>query len=118
MKHLLIAALLSSAALPALAVTEVEVVKTYADIAEAGYADTSSDNWYGLLAPAKTPPAIVAKINDAFVKAINDSTVKQKLIDSGAVPVADKPEAFGQTLKSELARWGKVVREKGIKETN
>jgi tripartite-type tricarboxylate transporter receptor subunit TctC len=85
-------------------------------LAEAGYADTSSDNWYGLLAPAKTPPAIIAKINDAFVKAINDPMVKQKLVDSGAVPVADKPEAFGQTLKSELARWGKVVSEKGIKE--
>jgi tripartite-type tricarboxylate transporter receptor subunit TctC len=87
-------------------------------LAEEGYADTSSDNWYGLLAPAKTPPAIIAKINDAFVKAINDPVVKQKLIDSGAVPVADKPEQFGATLKAELDRWGKVVRDKGIKETN
>ena len=87
-------------------------------LAEEGYADTASDNWYGLLAPAKTPPAIVAKINDAFVKAINDPAVKQKLVDSGAVPVADKPEAFGATLKAELDRWGKVVRDKGIKETN
>ena len=87
-------------------------------LAEEGYADTAADNWYGLLAPAKTPPAIVAKINDAFVKAINDPAVKQKLIDSGAVPVADKPEAFGATLKAEFERLGKVVREKGIKETN
>jgi tripartite-type tricarboxylate transporter receptor subunit TctC len=87
-------------------------------LAEEGYADTSSGNWYGLLAPAKTPPAIIAKINDAFVRAINDPAVKQKLVDSGAVPVADKPEAFGATLKAELARWGKVVRDKGIKETN
>ncbi|MBX9841017.1 MAG: tripartite tricarboxylate transporter substrate binding protein [Xanthobacteraceae bacterium] len=87
-------------------------------LAEEGYADTSSDNWYGLLAPAKTPPAIVAKINDAFVKAINDPVVKQKLVDSGAVPVADKPAEFGATLKAELDRWGKVVREKGIKEAN
>ncbi len=54
------------------------------------------DNWYGLLAPAKTPPAVVAKINDAFAKAINDPVVKQKLIESGAVPVADKPEQFGK----------------------
>ena len=87
-------------------------------LAEDGYADTAADNWYGLLAPAKTPPAIVAKINDAFVRAINDPVVKQKLIDSGAVPVADKPEEFGATLKAELDRLGKVVREKGIKETN
>ena len=76
----------------------------------------SSDNWYGLLAPAKTPPAVIAKLNDAFAKAINDPVVKQKLIDSGAIPVADTPAQFGKFLKEELERWGKVVREKGIKE--
>jgi tripartite-type tricarboxylate transporter receptor subunit TctC len=85
-------------------------------LAEQGYVDTSSDNWYGLLAPAKTPHAIIAKLNDAFARAINDPVVKQKLIDSGAVPVADRPEQFSQFLKEELERWGKVVREKGIKE--
>jgi tripartite-type tricarboxylate transporter receptor subunit TctC len=85
-------------------------------LAEQGYADTSSDNWYGLLAPARTPPAVIAKLNDAFTKAINDPAVKQKLIDSGAVPVADTPAQFGKFLKEELERWGKVVREKGIKE--
>ncbi len=87
-------------------------------LAEAGYPDTSSDNWYGLLAPAKTPPAVIAKLNDAFVKAVNDPVVKQKLIDSGAVPVADSPAAFGKFLKEELDRWGKVVREKGIKDAS
>jgi tripartite-type tricarboxylate transporter receptor subunit TctC len=66
-------------------------------LAEEGYADTSSGNWYGLLAPAKSPPAVIAKLNDAFVKAVNDPAIKQKLIDSGAVPVADKPEEFGAT---------------------
>ena len=85
-------------------------------LAEAGYPDTSSDNWYGLLAPAKTPPAVIARLNAAFVSAINDPAVKQKLIESGAIPVADTPAQFGQTLKEELARWGKVVRERGIKE--
>ena len=85
-------------------------------LAEQGYPNTSSDNWYGLLAPAKTPPAVIAKLNDAFAKAINDPVVKQKLIDSGAVPVADSPEQFGKFLKEELERWGKLVRDKGIKE--
>jgi tripartite-type tricarboxylate transporter receptor subunit TctC len=86
-------------------------------LAEQGYPDTSSDNWYGLLAPAKTPPAVIAKLNDAFAKAINDPVVKQKLIDSGAVPVADSPEQFGKFLKEELERcWGKLVRDNGIKE--
>ena len=87
-------------------------------LAEQGYPDTASDNWYGLLAPAKTPPAIIAKLNAAFVGAINDPVVKDKLIKSGAIPVANSPEQFGAFLKDELARWGKLVREKGIKEAN
>jgi tripartite-type tricarboxylate transporter receptor subunit TctC len=85
-------------------------------LAELGYKDTSSGNWYGLLAPAKTPPAVVAKLNAAFVAAINDPVVKDKLIKSGAIPVADTPAQFGQFLKEEFERWGKLVRERGIKE--
>ena len=87
-------------------------------LTESGYPNTSSDNWYGLLAPAKTPPEIIAKLNTAFVAAINDPVVKDKLIKSGAIPVANTPDQFGQFLKDELARWGKLVREKGIKEAN
>ena len=87
-----------------------------ATLAEQGYPDTSSDNWYGLLAPAKTPPEIVAKLNQAFVAAINDPVVKEKLIQSGAIPVANSPEEFGKFLKEELERWGKLVRRMGIKE--
>jgi len=85
-------------------------------LAEIGYPDTQSDNWYGLLAPAKTPPAVIAKLNAAFVAAINDPVVKDKLIKSGAIPIANTSEQFGQILKDELARWGRVVREKDIKE--
>jgi len=87
-------------------------------LAELGYPGTESDNWYGLLAPAKTPPALVARINAAFVAAINDPVVKDKLVKSGAIPVANTPEQFAQVLKEELDRWGRVVRDKGIKETN
>ncbi len=83
---------------------------------EQGYADTVADNWYGLLAPAKTPPAVIAKLNTAFVAAINDPGVREKLVQSGAVPSPTTPAQFGQVLKDELARWGIVVRSKGIKE--
>jgi len=86
-------------------------------LAEQGYPNVVVDNWYGLLAPSKTPPAIITKINEGFVKAINDPTVKQKLIDSGAIPVADTPAEFGKFFKAEFDRWGKVVREHGIKES-
>ena len=80
-------------------------------LAEQGYPNTVVDNWYGLLAPAKTPPAIIAKINDAFVKAINDPVVKKKLIDSGAIPVADTPARVRQVLQewntTAGARWSR-----------
>jgi len=83
---------------------------------EQGYADTVADNWYGLLAPAKTPPAVVAKLNTALVAALNDPGIREKLVQSGAVPSPTTPAEFGKVLKDELARWGKVVKAKGIKE--
>jgi tripartite-type tricarboxylate transporter receptor subunit TctC len=89
-----------------------------ATLAEQGYPDTTIDNWYGLLAPSKTPPAVIAKLHDAFTKAINDPAVKEKLIQSGAIPVADSSAEFGKFLKAEFDRWGKVVREKGIKDAS
>ena len=55
----------------------------------------------------------IAKLNAAFVAAINDPVVKDKLIKSGAVPVANTPAEFGKFLKEEFERWGKVVRERG-----
>jgi tripartite-type tricarboxylate transporter receptor subunit TctC len=83
---------------------------------EQGYADTQADNWYGLLAPAKTPPAVIAKLNGAVRAALADPVVRDKLIKSGAVPAPTTPEEFGKLIKDELARWGKVIADKGIKE--
>jgi tripartite-type tricarboxylate transporter receptor subunit TctC len=87
-----------------------------ATLAEQGYPDTTVDNWYGLLAPAATPPATLAKLHDIFVAAINDPVVKEKLIQSGAIPVANSSAEFGAFLKQEYERWGRIVREKGIKD--
>jgi tripartite-type tricarboxylate transporter receptor subunit TctC len=83
---------------------------------EQGYADTIADNWYALLAPAKTPPAIIAKLNQALRAALADPGVHDKLIKSGAIPAPTSPEELGKFLKEEFDRWGKVIREKGIKE--
>ncbi len=85
-------------------------------LVEQGYAGMDADNWYGLLAPAKTPPAIIAKLNAALRAALADADVKQKLVKTGAVPTPSTPEEFARFLRDELARWGKVIREKGIKE--
>ena len=83
---------------------------------EQGYADTVADNWCGLLAPAKTPPAIIAKLSQAVRTALNDPVLRDKLVKSGATPVASSPEEFAKFLKDELERLGKVIREHGIKE--
>jgi len=85
-------------------------------LVEQGYADTLCDNWYGLLAPAKTPPAVIAKLNTAMRAALDDPVIKQKLLKVGAVPSPSTPEEFATFVRAELARWGKVIREKGIQE--
>ncbi len=85
-------------------------------LAEQGYANTTCDNWYGLLAPAKTPPAIIAKLNAAMRAALVDPVMKEKLVKVGAVPAPSTPEEFTSFLREELARWAKVIRENGITE--
>jgi tripartite-type tricarboxylate transporter receptor subunit TctC len=87
-----------------------------ATLAEQGYPDTDASNWYGLLAPAKTPPAVIVKLNSAVNAALSDPAVRKKLVDSGAIPVGGTAEAFGTFMKAEYEKWGRVVRERGIKE--
>ena len=84
-------------------------------LAELGFADTAADNWYGLLAPARTPSAVIAKLHDAVEAAINAPDVRDKLVASGAVPAPTSSAEFGRFLADELARWGRVVRERDIK---
>jgi tripartite-type tricarboxylate transporter receptor subunit TctC len=86
-------------------------------LAEQGYPNTDASNWYALLAPAKTPPAIIAKLNKAVDDALNDPEVHDKLVKAGAVPVGGTPEALGAFMKSEYEKWGRVVAERGIKDT-
>ncbi len=86
-------------------------------LAEQGYPNTDASNWYGLLAPAKTPAPVVAKLNAAVNAALNDPQIRDKLIQSGATPVGGTPESFGTFMKAEYERWGRVVKERGIKDT-
>jgi tripartite-type tricarboxylate transporter receptor subunit TctC len=86
-------------------------------LTEQGYPNTEASNWYALLAPAKTPPAVIAKLNKAVSDALNDPEVHDKLVKAGATPVGGTPEALGAFMKSEYEKWGKVVAERGIKDT-
>ena len=94
-----------------------EVLPDVPTLAEQGYPNTDASNWYALLAPAKTPPAVIAKLNKAVSKALNDPEVHDKLVKSGATPVGGTPEALGAFMKAEYEKWGKVVAERGIKDT-
>jgi tripartite-type tricarboxylate transporter receptor subunit TctC len=92
-----------------------EVLPDIPTLDEQGYKDVYADNWYALFAPAKTPPAVIAKLNAAFKTALTDPQVRAKLLAAGAVPAPTTPEEMGDILKSELARWGKIIKERGIK---
>ncbi len=86
-------------------------------LAEQGYPNTEASNWYALLAPAKTPPTVIAKLNKAVDDALSDPEIHEKLVKAGATPVGGTPEALGAFMKSEYEKWGKVVTERGIKDT-
>ena len=86
-------------------------------LTEQGYPNTDASNWYALLAPAKTPPALIKKLNAAVNMALADPDVRGKIVKSGAVPVGGPPEALAVFMRAEYDKWGRVVREHGIKET-
>ena len=71
--------------------------------------------WYGMMAPAKTPPAIVTRLNGAIVKALQDPDMKSRLAQNSIEPLGSSPEDYGAYLRSELERWTKVIKSAGIK---
>jgi tripartite-type tricarboxylate transporter receptor subunit TctC len=84
-------------------------------IAEQGIPGYEAVQWFGMLAPAGTPREIVTRLHAGIVRALQDPDVKKRFIDDGAEATpSNAPEAFGALIRSELAKWGKVVRESGI----
>jgi tripartite-type tricarboxylate transporter receptor subunit TctC len=82
--------------------------------AEAGMPELKIENWYGLVAPAGTPAAIVATVNKAATEAMRDPQVKEKLASQGAELIGDSPEHFHDFIGTEIARWAKVIKEAGL----
>ena len=73
------------------------------------------DTWWGLVAPAATPKDVVAKLNQAFVAALNSPEAKTRFAALLAEPVASSPEQFAAFMKSELAKYEKVVKDSGAR---
>ena len=84
-------------------------------IAEAGLPGYEANNWYGLLAPAKTPAAIVERLNREVVKVLNMPNVKEQLFRSGLDASPSTQKEFAAYIKSEMAKWAKVVKASGAK---
>lgn len=84
-------------------------------LAESGVTGYEAMSWNGMFAPAKTPRAIVHKINAGVVRALNSPDVREKLVAMGSDPVGSTPEEFYAYVKTELARWGKVIRDNNIR---
>jgi tripartite-type tricarboxylate transporter receptor subunit TctC len=84
-------------------------------IAESGVPGFDVGGWYGVLAPAKTPPATVKLLSDAVIKALKAPEVGERFAADGSEPVGRTPDNFAAYIKSEIARWAKVVKEIGIK---
>ena len=84
-------------------------------VAEAGIPAYQSFGWFGLLAPAKTPQTIIARLNKAVADAVNSPDVSQKFQRLGVDPVHNTPEEFGKFIADQLARYRKTVQDLGIK---
>ena len=95
---------------PQRAPTAMEVPTT----AEAGMPELRVENWYGMVAPSGTPPAVIAALNKIATEAMRDATVKEKLASQGAELIGDTPEHFRGFIAAEIAKWADVIRESGV----
>ena len=84
-------------------------------IAEAGVVGYEIGSWQGVFAPAGTPPEIVKRLNTEIVKIINLPEVREKLLVLGAEPVGNSSEEFALFVKSEVAKWGDIVKKSGAR---
>ena len=102
--------------LRALAVTSIKRSPGVPDlptIAESGFAGFDAGSWFGLVGPAGLPSEIVLKVQQEVAKALAEPALRDKLIKLGAAPVGSTPEAFGEYIRSETAKWAKIVKASG-----
>jgi tripartite-type tricarboxylate transporter receptor subunit TctC len=107
-----------SGRLRALAVSSPQRLAALPDVptvAESGYPGFEADQWYGIVAPAGTPAAVVARVNAEINKALVLPDVAQQLAVEGATPVPGTPQSFGDLIRREIPRWAEVVKAGNVK---
>jgi tripartite-type tricarboxylate transporter receptor subunit TctC len=82
---------------------------------ESGFPGVYQDTWFGLVAPAGTPRAVIQKLNEEFSKAAKDPVLLKRLTTDGTNVVVNSPQDFAELIRSEAARWGVTIRQLGIK---
>lgn len=108
---------LESGKLRAIAVTTAErspAHPTLPTVAEGGLPGFLAESWYGLYAPAGTPPEVIARLNEAARKAAQSETFRQRVESEGLVVSAGAPEEFDRYVRSEIERWAVIVKAAGI----
>jgi tripartite-type tricarboxylate transporter receptor subunit TctC len=110
---------IKSGKLKALAVTSAQrsaVLPDVPTVEEAAHLKGyEASSWFGLLAPAGTPPDIVNRIQQETAKALNTPAIKEKLLAQGAIPSGNTPAEFAKLIDSEIAKWAQVVKVSGAK---
>lgn len=84
-------------------------------VAESGVPGFEASSWFGLVAPAGTPREVIARLHAALVKGISEKETAQRLSSQGMDPVLNTPEQFAERIRSDLPRWGNLIRSSGIK---
>ena len=84
-------------------------------VAESGLPGYEVSGWFGLLAPAGTPPAVLATIQQALSEAVKQPEVNKQMLELGAQPVANTPDAFAKLVQADVAKWRDVVKTTGVK---
>jgi tripartite-type tricarboxylate transporter receptor subunit TctC len=109
---------IASGGVRALAVTSPQRLPSLPSVptvAESGVPGYEMEIWFGLMAPAGTPPAVLARLNDAVVASLQDKAVVDKLAAGALTPITATPAKFGEMIKISIDKWGEVIKAGAVK---